>query len=141
MAVQFENGDFSHLTHMTSRSGTVSTNYYELVDCFGPPVDGPDEDMDKVSCNWDILFTIPEDDGDSEEIVVTIYDWKCGSTTPRFDMDWHVGGHSRYGSRNCPHGEGLRWDRDQLLWCRRFCNLPMLNCLPTSSSMECKKLA
>ena len=99
MAVQFENGDFQHLTHMTSRSGEISANYYELVDCFGPPVDGPDEDMDKVSCNWDILFTIPDDDGDSEEIVATIYDWKCGKLTPGYDMNWLVGGHSRHGSR------------------------------------------
>ena len=100
MAVQFENGDFPHLTHMTSLRGTISTNYYELVDCFGPPADGPDEDMDKVTCNWDILFTIPDDDGlDAEAIIATIYDWKCGDHTPRHDMEWHVGGHSKQGSQ------------------------------------------
>ena len=70
--------------NMTGFKGYVIAYYDELVGAFGKPCDGPDADMDKVTCCWRLQF----EDG----TIASIYDWKERST-PFYRYDWHIGGH------------------------------------------------
>ena len=79
----------------SSFKGHITALYQELVDAFGEP-NMPFSD--KVWNEWSIRFTVPdEDDLDSEEVYVTIYDWK--ETHPNQsksgDYRWHIGSKSR----------------------------------------------
>ena len=67
----------------TSFMGYLPTTYDKLVELIGEPNYGLSGDG-KVTCEWVL---------DIDGTVVTIYDWKCGST-PMGEYDWHVGGHS-----------------------------------------------
>jgi len=70
----------------TSLKGYVTTDYDELVACFGQPDFGPDDHGgDKVTCEWSLEF----EDG----TVATIYEWKHGYT-PRNRCQWNIGGKS-----------------------------------------------
>jgi hypothetical protein len=70
----------------TSLQGYVTTEYSELVDCFGEPDFGPDDHSgDKVTCEWVLEF----EDG----TVATIYEWKHGHT-PKNRCQWNIGGKS-----------------------------------------------
>jgi hypothetical protein len=71
--------------NLTSYQGKIKTTYDVLVKVFGEPEYGPDEDYDKITCEWNIEF----DDG----TIATIYDWKTKST-PRGEYTWHIGGRS-----------------------------------------------
>ena len=75
--------------------GHINAPYTDLVEAFGEP-NMPFSD--KVWNEWSIRFTVPdEDDLDSEEVYVTIYDWK--ETHPNQsksgDYRWHIGSKSR----------------------------------------------
>lgn len=67
----------------TSLKGYIVTTYDDLVRVFGPPSFGPNSDLDKVTCEWNLKFR----DG----TIATIYDWK-ELYTPMFEHRWHVGG-------------------------------------------------
>ena len=74
--------------------GHVVASYNTMVEVFGEP-NMPFSD--KVWNEWSIRFTVPdEDDLDSEEVYVTIYDWK--ETHPNQsksgDYRWHIGSKS-----------------------------------------------
>ncbi len=69
----------------TSWKGEVRTTFAELVKTFGAPDDGPDADLDKVTCCWRLKF----EDG----TIASIYDWKT-DYTPMGSYLWHIGGHS-----------------------------------------------
>lgn len=71
--------------NMTSLKGEFPITYAELVEIFGVPDHGPNDQGDKVTCKWKLEF----EDG----TVATIYDWKMYST-PVDEYDWHIGGHS-----------------------------------------------
>lgn len=68
----------------TSLRGQWYTTYDRLVEVFGEPTLGPNDDGDKVSCLWVIEFY----DGE----IATIYDWKTYET-PVMPYSWHIGGH------------------------------------------------
>jgi len=73
---------------MTSRQGTVSARYEDLVRVFGEPKHGPDEPSsdEKVTCEWVLSLA---------GTTVTIYDWKeYTGVTPRGAYEWHVGGYN-----------------------------------------------
>jgi hypothetical protein len=75
--------------------GHLDAPYIDLVDTFGEP-NMPFSD--KIWNEWAIRFTVPDDDDlDSEEVYVTIYDWK--ETHPNQsksgDYRWHIGSKSR----------------------------------------------
>jgi hypothetical protein len=67
----------------TSLMGEVEVYYNDLVTTFGEPTFGPGDDLDKVTCEWNLRF----DDG----TVATIYDWKMPET-PMGLYRWHIGG-------------------------------------------------
>jgi hypothetical protein len=71
----------------SSFQGEVTATYEELVEKFGEPNFGPDENSDgKVTCEWGV-----EIDG----VICTIYDWKVYGDTPRGYYDWHIGGYNK----------------------------------------------
>ena len=75
--------------------GHINAPYTDLVEAFGEP-NMPFSD--KIWNEWAVRFNVPdEDDLDSEEVYVTIYDWK--ETHPnqsRYgDYHWHIGGRDR----------------------------------------------
>ena len=70
--------------NMTSLKGEVLTTFSELCEVFGQPDQGPNADMDKVTCEWALKF--------ADGTIATIYDWKTGST-PFGQYEWHIGGH------------------------------------------------
>lgn len=73
----------------THGAGEVEATYAELVETFGPPFDGPDDDIDGKMTSF---FIVEFNDG----TVATIYDWKTGADyTIRERMVWNVGGHSK----------------------------------------------
>ena len=79
----------------SSLKGHVVASYNTMVEVFGEP-NMPFSD--KVWNEWSIRFTVPDDDDlDSEEVYVTIYDWK--ETHPNQsksgDYRWHIGSKSR----------------------------------------------
>jgi hypothetical protein len=69
----------------TSLKGETTITFAELCEVFGQPDQGPNADMDKVTCEWALKF--------KDGTVATIYDWKTGST-PFGEYSWHIGGHS-----------------------------------------------
>lgn len=77
----------------SSLNGIVRTTYQQLVDTFGEPAWGPNEESGdgKVTCYWDITF------GDKNRTYASIYDWKTSDGTPMHEYEWHVGG--KHGSR------------------------------------------
>lgn len=68
----------------SSLKGEVGITYSELVTVFGLPDYGPNADMDKVTCEWNLEF----EDGTK----ASIYDWKTGRT-PFGYYEWHIGGY------------------------------------------------
>ena len=79
----------------SSFKGHITAFYQNLIDTFGEP-NMPFSD--KVWNEWSVQFTVPDEDGeDSEEVYVTIYDWK--ETHPNEsrngDYRWHIGSKSR----------------------------------------------
>ena len=75
--------------------GHINAPYTDLVEAFGEP---NIPISDKIWNEWAVRFTVPdEDDLDSEEVYVTIYDWK--ETHPNQsksgDYRWHIGSKSR----------------------------------------------
>lgn len=70
--------------NMTSLKGEFPITYAELVEIFGRPDYGPNADLDKVTCEWNLKF----EDG----VIATIYDYKTGRT-PMGEYEWHIGGH------------------------------------------------
>ena len=79
----------------SSLKGHVVASYNTMVEVFGEP-NMPFSD--KIWNEWAIRFTVPDDDDlDSEEVYVTIYDWK--ETHPNQsksgDYRWHIGSKSR----------------------------------------------
>lgn len=76
-----------------SLNGAVKSTYQQLVDTFGEPEFGPNEESGdgKVTCYWSITF------GDKNRTTASIYDWKTYDGTPMHEYEWHVGG--KHGSR------------------------------------------
>lgn len=80
----------------TSLKGYVETTYDELVEKFGEPTI---TDGDKTTVEWNLVFECDADngslgeDGNTEYVTATIYDWKT-SNTPMSEYDWHIGGFS-----------------------------------------------
>lgn len=75
----------------SSLMGYVQTNYQHIVNVLGEPqwTDG-----DKVTAEWAVLATVENEDGEEEDVLFTIYDWKMPQT-PMGDYQWHIGGHDR----------------------------------------------
>ena len=73
----------------TSLKGCVKTTYDDLVDKFGEPTY---TDGDKTTAEWNLEFEVDED-GVTEYVTATIYDWKTCST-PMDEYEWHVGGYN-----------------------------------------------
>jgi len=67
----------------TCLQGYMKTDYNTLVNLFGFPNSGSDDG--KTTAEWLLEY--------SDGTIVTIYDWKTGST-PKSEYDWHVGGKS-----------------------------------------------
>lgn len=68
----------------TCLKGYIVTTYDELVQAFGNPSFGPNDNLDdKVTCEWNLKFR----DG----TIATIYDWK-EVYTPMSKHRWHIGG-------------------------------------------------
>ena len=66
--------------------GYISTTYHILVETFGFPNVGPNE-SGKSTCEWWIK--------NSNDDIISIYDWK-NERTPIFEKyDWHIGGTSQ----------------------------------------------
>ena len=70
--------------NMTSLKGEFPITFAELVEIFGRPNYGPNADLDKTTCEWNLKF----EDG----TIATIYDYKT-SRTPMGEYEWHIGGH------------------------------------------------
>ena len=79
----------------SSLRGHVTASYGTMIEVFGEP-NMPFSD--KVWNEWSIRFNVPdEDDLDSEEVYVTIYDWKeSHPNQSRYgEYSWNVGSKSR----------------------------------------------
>jgi hypothetical protein len=70
--------------NMTSSKGEFPITYGELVEIFGRPDCGPNADLDKTTCEWNLEF----EDG----TIASIYDYKT-IRTPMDEYEWHIGGH------------------------------------------------
>ena len=70
--------------NMTSLKGEFPITYAELVEIFGRPNYGPNADLDKTTCEWNLKF----EDGTK----ASIYDYRT-SSTPMGEYEWHIGGH------------------------------------------------
>ena len=75
-------------TSGTSFRGNVLTTYDSIVSILGEPTL---ENLDKVNVEWDISFTIKNDDDTEREVVATIYDYKMPNV-PCGLYVWHIGG-------------------------------------------------
>jgi len=92
MSITYQADDY--VPRGSSLKGHVVASYNTMVEVFGEP-NMPFSD--KVWNEWAIRFTVPDDDDlDSEEVYVTIYDWK--ETHPNQsksgDYRWHIGSKS-----------------------------------------------
>jgi len=76
----------------SSLRGYVTTTYDNLVARFGEPNGWIG---DKTWNSWDLCFTVwDEDEEDSEDVYVGIYDWKeSGPDASKGEYRWHIGGH------------------------------------------------
>ena len=63
--------------------GYIETTYQDIVRVFGEPSFGPNDLVDKVTCQWDLMFN----DGTSGYI----YDYKEYVQTPLGVYNWHIG--------------------------------------------------
>ena len=93
MSITYQADDY--VPSGSSLKGHVVASYNTMVEVFGEP-NMPFSD--KIWNEWAIRFTVPDDDDlDSEEVYVTIYDWK--ETHPNQsksgDYRWHIGSKSR----------------------------------------------
>ena len=91
--ITYQLDDFSPVG--TSLRGHVTASYGTMIEVFGEP-NMPFSD--KIWNEWAVRFNVPdEDDLDSEEVYVTIYDWK--ETHPNQSKSgayrWHIGSKSR----------------------------------------------
>jgi len=89
----------------TSLVGHIVADYNKLVEVFGEPtVKAEDEGgFDKVWTEWDLQFTVLDEDGDEDTVTETIYDWKEeGPYASRQDPKyrWHIGGNG-YEAEEC----------------------------------------
>ena len=76
----------------SSLRGYHTTTYDNLVARFGEP---NAYSGDKTWNAWDLCFTVYDDDGiDSEDVYVSIYDWKESSPDHSRigEYRWHIGG-------------------------------------------------
>lgn len=71
----------------TCLQGRIEATYDEVVSFFGEPTY---YNGDKTNVEWNIEFTV-EEDGDTEIITATLYDWK-EMDTPTGRYLWHIGG-------------------------------------------------
>ena len=79
----------------SSLRGYHTTSYVNLVDLFGEP---NAYSGDKTWNAWDLCFTVHDDDGeDSEDVYVSIYDWKESSPDHSRigEYRWHIGGFAK----------------------------------------------
>ena len=77
----------------SSLRGYHTTTYNNLVELFGEPNGWSG---DKTWNGWDLCFTVwDEDEEDSEDVYVSIYDWKESSPDHSRigEYRWHIGGH------------------------------------------------
>tara|TARA_B100001245_G_C22891353_1_gene429343 strand:- start:3485 stop:3880 length:396 start_codon:yes stop_codon:yes gene_type:complete len=103
--VGVENSEHINTTN-TSKRGTVTTTYDELVRAFGEPTLSTErgDQMDKTHAEWMLEFEVEEQgkdaygDQDYDLIVATVYDWKYPQL-PRDSAEWNIGGFSRDGSK------------------------------------------
>jgi|ETNmetMinimDraft_11_1059920.scaffolds.fasta_scaffold14142_4 hypothetical protein len=88
--ISFENNDAVNVNG-TSLKGCVITTYDDLVEKFGEPT-YTWATGDKTTAEWNLEFEVDEN-GDTEYVTATIYDWKTCST-PMGEYEWHVGGYN-----------------------------------------------
>ena len=91
--ITYQLDDFSPVG--TSLRGHVTASYATMIEVFGEP-NMPFSD--KIWNEWAVRFNVPdEDDLDSEEVYVTIYDWKeSHPNQSRYgEYRWNVGSKSR----------------------------------------------
>jgi len=81
--------DFA-LINGTSLQGYVHAYFSELVAAFGEPLEG---DGDKTQAEWVLVFEVPQDDGYTDRVVATIYDWKKYDQRADEVTSWNIGGH------------------------------------------------
>ena len=82
----------------SSLQGYMSASYDELVAKFGEPTYKAEKqgDFDKVWTEWVLEFEV-EEDGETDYIYATIYDWKESSpeaSRTGKQYRWHIGGFS-----------------------------------------------
>ena len=94
MALKVEYGpDDCMNSNGSSLRGYHTTSYVNLVELFGEP---NAYSGDKTWNAWDLCFTVYDDDEeDSEDVYVSIYDWKESSPDHSRigEYRWHIGGH------------------------------------------------
>ena len=90
---------FEHVDSQAGSSlqGHFRATYDELVTAFGEPTYRAEQDggFDKVWTEWNLEFRVPDEDGDFDYVVATIYDWKeDGPYASRTGAvyTWHIGG-------------------------------------------------
>lgn len=79
----------------TSLQGHFTASYDELVQVFGEPKKYEETGgYDKVWTEWVVEFETEDEDGDTEYVTATIYDWKeNGPYDSRSGQyRWHIGG-------------------------------------------------
>ena len=93
MTQKVKYGPDDHLDYNgSSLMGHVTTTYDNLVAHFGEPNCPPG---DKTWNNWDLCFSVFDEDGeDWEEVYVSIYDWKESHPdhSRLGEYRWHIGG-------------------------------------------------
>ena len=96
MALKVEYGpDDCMNSNGSSLRGYVTASYHSLVELFGEPNGW---DGDKTWNGWDLCFTVHDDDEeDSEDVYVSIYDWKESSPDHSRigEYRWHIGGFAK----------------------------------------------
>jgi hypothetical protein len=76
----------------TALGGYAAATYNELLQLFGKPTYGPDDQLDKSNFEWIIEYSGK---------IFSIYDWKCTKDYSMHERNlWHVGSEWRDGGVN-----------------------------------------
>lgn len=86
--LKIENSDMGMRMNGSSLMGKLYKTYDEIVAKFGEPTL---RGGDKTQVEWQLEFTVEDDDGEVDYVVATIYDWK-EVYAPETVTEWHIGG-------------------------------------------------
>lgn len=81
------------MTGGTRRIGSVNVSYHKLVELFGEPkwTKYTRREIPDIYCEWVVDFVTFDDDGDTDHVIATIYDWRIDAD-PMENTNWTVGG-------------------------------------------------